>query len=174
LSAQLAPESNERFVSLADRQLRSAYRLAGYLLGDASEAEDAVGDAIERAWRAWPKLRDETLFEAWFNRILVNVCRDRASRRGRVQSIELTDDLHVIHHDPFRRLLDRDAIGRALGALSMDQRVVVVLRYWRDMPLEEIANRLDVPLGTVKSRLHYGLEAMRGAMTCAAAAEASG
>jgi RNA polymerase sigma factor (sigma-70 family) len=172
LSEQAEPASAERFASLADRQLRPGYRLAGYLLGDAFEAEDAVQDAIERAWRAWPKMRDEALFEAWFQRILINVCRDRARRRGRIHSIELEADHHVSQLDPFRRLLDRDAIGRALAAMSVDQRAVVVLRFWRDMSLEEIANCLDVPLGTVKSRLHYGLEAMRGALGCAAAAEA--
>jgi RNA polymerase sigma-70 factor (ECF subfamily) len=49
-------------------------------------------------------------------------------------------------------------VGRALDRLSAEQRVVVVLRYWRDMPLEQIATRLDIPLGTVKSRLHYALK----------------
>jgi RNA polymerase sigma-70 factor (ECF subfamily) len=171
LSGQPGPDPGERFVELADRQLRSAYRLAGFLLGDASEAEDAVQDAIERAWRGWPRLRDEALFGSWFERILANVCRDRGQRRKRIQFSELSDDV-ASHADPFKRLLDRDAIGRALGAMSPDQRAVVVLRYWRELSLEEISDRLGLPLGTVKSRLHYGIEAMRGAMTLAAVAEA--
>jgi RNA polymerase sigma-70 factor, ECF subfamily len=172
LSIRRDPDSDDRFVQLADRQLRPAYRLAGYLLGDSSEAEDAVQDAIERAWRGWPKLRDETLFVSWFEKILVNVCRDRGRRR-RLDPISLGDDTRPGFGDPFRSLLDRDAIGRALMAMSPDQRAVVVLRFWRDLSLEEISSRLDLPLGTVKSRLHYGLEAMRGAMTFAAVAEAS-
>jgi RNA polymerase sigma-70 factor (ECF subfamily) len=67
------------------------------------------------------------------------------------------DELDVAAADPFRATLNRDAVGRALARLSPEQRIVVVLRYWRDMPLDEIATRLDVPLGTVKSRLHYSL-----------------
>ena len=63
--------------------------------------------------------------------------------------------------DRFGALLARDSVGRALGALTVDQRAVVVLRYWRDLSLEQIAERLGWPLGTVKSRLHYGLAALR-------------
>jgi RNA polymerase sigma-70 factor (ECF subfamily) len=63
--------------------------------------------------------------------------------------------------DRFGALLARDSIGRALGSLTTDQRTVVVLRYWRDFSLEEIAERLGWPLGTVKSRLHYALAALR-------------
>ena len=163
-------DAGGRFVRLADRRLRSAYRLAGYLLGDASEAEDAVQDAIERAWKGWPRLRDEALFETWFERILINICRDRWKGAKRNQSLDMCEEV-VSPADPFRRILDRDDIGRVLRAMSADQRAVLVLRYWRDLSLEEIAYRLDLPLGTVKSRLHYALEAMRGVMTTAAVAE---
>ena len=69
----------------------------------------------------------------------------------------MNDELGVVAADPFRAALARDAVGRALERLSPEQRVVVVLRYWRDMPLEQIATRLELPLGTVKSRLHYAL-----------------
>jgi RNA polymerase sigma factor (sigma-70 family) len=63
--------------------------------------------------------------------------------------------------DRFGALFARDAIGRAIAVLTVDQRTVVVLRYWRDLSLEQIAQRLGWPLGTVKSRLHYGLAALR-------------
>ena len=75
--------------------------------------------------------------------------------------------------DPFRSALDRDEVGRALQALPAEQRAVIVLRFWRDLPLEEIADRLALPLGTVKSRLHYGLRTMRGVIEPAALAEVS-
>jgi RNA polymerase sigma-70 factor (ECF subfamily) len=172
LSEAAGPDADARFVDLADRQLRAAYRLAGYLLGDAAEAEDAVQDTIERAWKGWRRLRDERNFGPWFERILVNVCRDRGARRSRIRSAELTDG-DALAGDPFRALLDRDAIGRALATLPTDQRAVVVLRYWRDLSLEEISDRLDLPLGTVKSRLHYALQAMRSSMRIAALAEVS-
>jgi RNA polymerase sigma-70 factor (ECF subfamily) len=75
--------SNEVLAALCHRRARSAFRFAGYLLGDSVEAEDAVQDAVERAFRAWLRLRDEAKFDAWFDRILVNVCRDRARHRPR-------------------------------------------------------------------------------------------
>ena len=166
-------ESASRFVRLADRQLRPAYRLAGYLLGSGDEAEDAVQEAILRAWRAWPKLRDEDRFEAWFETIVANVCRDRGQRRGHLRAMPLDDEMAIPTRDPFRGALDRDEIGRALQALPAEQRVVIVLRFWRDLPLEEIADRLALPLGTVKSRLHYGLRTMRGVIEPTVFAEVS-
>jgi len=156
--------SDERFLRLADRELRLAHGLAAYLLGSSSEAEDAVQEAIIRAWRGWPRLRDEERFQPWFERILLNVCRDRAKRRGRLRVVELEPLITLSVSDPFKAMLDRDAIGRALSMLPTDQRAVVVLRFWRDLSLEDIAYRLEVPVGTVKSRLHHGLRALRGTM----------
>ena len=145
------------FVRLAGRHIDGAYKLAGYLLGDAGEAEDAMQEALTRAWRAWPRLREPESVGPWLDRIVANVCKTRIGARKRVRSVAFDDEMEVHAPDPFRATLSRDAVGRALERLSPDQRVVVVLRYWRDMPLEQIALRLDVPLGTVKSRLHYAL-----------------
>ena len=114
-------------------------------------------EALIRAWRAWPRMRDPDSVGPWLDRIVANVCKTRIGARRRVRSIALNDELGVVAADPFRAALARDAVGRALERLSPEQRVVVVLRYWRDMPLEQIATRLELPLGTVKSRLHYAL-----------------
>jgi RNA polymerase sigma-70 factor (ECF subfamily) len=88
---------------------------------------------------------------------VANVCKTRVRKRKGVRSVAFDDELGVAAADPFRAALARDTVGRALERLSPEQRVVVVLRYWRDMPLEQIATRLDIPLGTVKSRLYYAL-----------------
>src|SRR5262249_11714456 len=69
--------------------LDEAYRRARVLLGNRVGAEDAGHDAAERAWRSWGSLRDEAQFDAWFSRILVNLCRDRLRRRRRVAFIEI-------------------------------------------------------------------------------------
>ena len=81
--------------------------------------------------------------------------------RRSIREIALPDDAQPEANDRFGALLARDSIGRALAVLTVDQRTVVVLRYWRDLSLEQIAERLGWPLGTVKSRLHYGLAALR-------------
>jgi RNA polymerase sigma-70 factor (ECF subfamily) len=148
------------FARLANERLDAAYGLAGFLLGDAVEAQDALQEALLRAWRAWPSLRDQTAFPAWLDRIVANVCKARLRGRRRFRFAPLDDDSATESADPFGATLARDVVGRALAKLSADQRAVVVLRFWRDMPLEAIAQTLGVPLGTVKSRLHYSLRVM--------------
>jgi RNA polymerase sigma-70 factor (ECF subfamily) len=151
------------FVRLAGSEIAGAYRLAGYLLADAVEAEDATQEALEKAWQAWPKLRHVDSFGAWFDRIVVNVCHDRLRRRRGVRVMELDVEATGIPHarDPFREALARDEVGRLVRVLPADQQIVVALRFWRDLSLDEIAERLELPLGTVKSRLHYAMKSLR-------------
>lgn len=147
-------------VRLASRELDRAYRLAGLILDDSADAEEAVGDALEKAWARAEQLRDPAGFRAWFDRILVNLCRDRLRRRGRVRFVTLPDDA-VDRGDPFRDILARDEALRAIAALTTDERTVVVLHFWADLTLSDIATRIGSPVGTVKSRLHRALERMR-------------
>ena len=93
-------------------------------------------------------------FEAWFDRILVNGCRDRLRRRGTVRFIAIDPSIDPAGSDPFRDLIERDALLAGMSALTPDERIVIMLRFWADLPLDEIADRLGWPLGTVKSRLH--------------------
>jgi RNA polymerase sigma-70 factor (ECF subfamily) len=148
------------FADSLARELSGAYRLAGYLLADAAEAQDAVQEASVRAWRGWANLRERDKFHAWFSQILVNVCRTRLHRRSRQRTVDV-DEVDLEDVDPFRAALARDAIGRALGSLSDELRMVVVLRYWGELSLAEIADRLRIPIGTVKSRHHAALQALR-------------
>src|SRR5262245_35931804 len=78
-----------RFLDQAAPRLDHAYRLAGLLLGSADEAEDAVQDALVTAWQSYDRLRERDRFPGWFDRILVNGCRDRLRRRGTVRFIPL-------------------------------------------------------------------------------------
>jgi RNA polymerase sigma-70 factor (ECF subfamily) len=165
--AQLGASSTALFIQLADRELPRAFRTAGYILGNASDAQDVAQDAILRAWKAWPTLRDPDRFGPWFERILVNACLDRIRRRHGIRFVDLNAAPALQATDPFVAELARDEVGRALAALPPEQRVVVVLRFWRDLSLQEIAERLSLPLGTVKSRLHYGMRAMRSALEAA-------
>jgi RNA polymerase sigma-70 factor (ECF subfamily) len=162
LKLQAAADRSDRFVALATGELDRAYRLAGLILGDAAEAEDAVGDALERAWASLDRLRDPAGFSAWFDRILVNACRDRLRRRRVVRFIPLEpENGRVEPADPFRQVLDRDELVRSVRELPDDERVVVILHYWADLTLQGVADRVGLPIGTVKSRLHRALEHMR-------------
>jgi RNA polymerase sigma-70 factor, ECF subfamily len=164
--------TDEAFVRLAGVELDRAYRLAGLILGNSHDAEDATQDALLRAWRSAPSLRDPTGFQAWFDRILVNVCRDRLRRRTRIRFIALDPATDVeLAADPIRSILDRDEALRALDTLEPDERTVLVLHFWADLTLAAIAERLDWPIGTVKSRLHRALERMHVRLDAAALAE---
>jgi RNA polymerase sigma-70 factor (ECF subfamily) len=162
LTMPAADEASD-FVRLVRRELPGAYRLAGYLLRDATEAEDATQDALEKAWQAWPKLRDPERFSAWFDRIVANACHDRLRRRRKLGDLQLDEEIAAVPHarDPFRDSLARDEAGRLVRRLPPEQQIVVGLRFWRDLSLEEIAERLQLPLGTVKSRLHYAMRTLR-------------
>jgi RNA polymerase sigma-70 factor, ECF subfamily len=162
----------ERFLRLANGELDGAYRLAGLILADQHEAEDATQDALLRAWRSAGSLRDPAGFQAWFDRILVNVCRDRLRRRGRVRLITIDDAPSAsAERDPFRTIFDRDEVLRAMASLDDDHRIVIVLHYWADLTLEGVAARVGWPVGTVKSRLHRALMAMRSRLDAATVTE---
>src|SRR4051794_8310908 len=149
------------FRRIADGHLDDAYRLARVILRDPTEAQDAVHDAFVLAWRHWETLRDEARFEAWFDRILVNTCRDRLRRTSRVETRDISEELAGVTGDPYEASVDRAAIGSALARLSPDHRIVVALRFYRDLPVDEIASRLSIPPGTAHSRLHYALKRLR-------------
>jgi RNA polymerase sigma-70 factor, ECF subfamily len=160
-------ERQVAFGRLSDRQLVASYRLAALLLGSDVEAQDATHDAAVIAWDRFASLRDHDRFAAWFQRILVNVCRDRLRSHGRVRFLSIDEAPEPAASGSGSNLGERDALRRSLLTLTPDQRTVVVLRYFADLSLEEIAERTGERLGTVKSRLHYALQALRAAYDAA-------
>ncbi|MGD0121915.1 MAG: RNA polymerase sigma factor [Candidatus Limnocylindrales bacterium] len=163
LAIEVEPAAHDdlEFARRSDAYLSRALGLAYYILGDRHEAEDATQEAMTRAWKSRRSLRQIESFDAWIDRIVVNSCRERMRRRRNIREIALPEGVEPEAMDRYGALLARDSIGRALGELTLDQRTVVILRYWRDLSLEQIAERLNWPLGTVKSRLHYALAALR-------------
>lgn len=152
------------FRDLAEQHLDRSYRLAHVILGNPADAQDATHDAFVQAWRRWPSLRDPAKFPQWFDRILVNTCRDRLRRTTRWPTQDLSDELAARGTDLVDATLDRDIIGLALATLSPDHRVVVVLRFYQDLKAEEIARILGLRVGTVHSRLHYAMQRLRAAL----------
>jgi RNA polymerase sigma-70 factor, ECF subfamily len=150
------------FARLADEHLDAAYRLACAILRDPTDAQDATHDAFVQAWQKWSTLRDPDRFQAWFDRILINTCRNRLRRTTRWQMRDISSEVIVASGDEYARTQDRDVIDAALAELSLDHRIVVALRYYGDLPIDAIAARLDIPPGTVQSRLHYALRQLHG------------
>ena len=151
------------FVLLANEHLDRAYRLARAILRDAVEAQDATHDAFVQAWRKWDTLRDAERFDPWFDRILINTCRNRL-RANRWHATDISPELMLATTDHVGRAEERHVIGAAIAALSPDHQIVVALRFYRDLTVADIAARLGVPAGTVRSRLHYALKRLHDAI----------
>jgi RNA polymerase sigma-70 factor (ECF subfamily) len=165
------------FTYLLDRTLDRSFRLAAVILGNRAEAEDAVSDAALRAWQHVGSLRDPARFDAWFSRIVVNVCRDRLHGRRpssmRYAGVDLDGEAAPVGTlmagpDPFAAWDERAALRQALNALTPEHRAVIALHYLEGLTVDEIAAQLGTAIGTVKSRLHYGLASMRAVYEAAA------
>jgi len=145
-------------------------RLAMAILGNRADADDAIQEALTSIWTGLPQLRDTARFEVWSDRVLVNACRLVLRRRtkARVRQMpveaveaELLPD-HVLGFD--ERLARRQAVDQAFERLDPDERVILALNHLDGRPLAEIAGVLDIPVGTVKSRLHTARGSLERAM----------
>lgn len=163
LAATRRAERAAAFDRLASEHLDQSYRLARVIMGRSGDAEDAVHDAFETAWRKWSTLRDPAKFEPWFNRIVVNTCRDRLRRASRRRVEEL--DAQRPAGDQFSAAEDRDELDRALARLKADDQVVLALRYYLDLKVEDIAEVIDVRPGTVMSRIHRAQTRLRSILS---------
>jgi RNA polymerase sigma-70 factor (ECF subfamily) len=155
----------EAFAVLVHQVSDSLYATAWRILRDAGLAEDALQNALVLAWRRLPKLRDPDRFEAWIHRILVHACYDESQRArpwSRTVRVLPMDGLSA--PDGTAAIADRDELERAFRRLSFEQRAVFVLHHYVGLPLVEVAELLEIPAGTARSRLHYALEGLRRAL----------
>ena len=142
----------EAFTVLVHQVSDVLYSIAYRILRDPGLAEDALQNALVLAWRRIPKLRDPERFEAWIHRILVHACYDE-SQRAR-------------HWTATVRVLPIDGPSTPDGSNAVaDQRAVFVLHHYLGLPLVEVAELLEIPAGTARSRLHYAIAGLRDALT---------
>ncbi len=146
---------------LANRFLPVSRRI----LRDVDLAEDATQRALVSIWRDLPQLRDPARFDAWSYRLLIRACYAEG-RRAR----QWSPNLRILPADEPSKsgeldaVVARDQLETAIRRLSVDHRTVLVLHHYADIPLERVAQILDIPLGTVNSRLHHAMRAMRAAL----------
>jgi len=153
---------HDAFAVLARASLVRLDSVARLILRDSELARDAVQEALVRAWRDLPRLREPERFDAWLHRLTVRTSIDAARvHRRRVIEVELTPRIDPAGPDGSAAFADRDLLERALGRLDPAQRAILVLRYYLDLTLPEAAEVLGIPVGTAKSRLHRSLEALR-------------
>ena len=146
--------------SVIDRMYAIAYRV----LRDPHVAQDAVQQALWAAWRDLPNLRRPERFDAWLRRLLVRACYEEARRHRRNPTVTLLEIHAPMTPDESTTIANGDALDRAFRRLDAEHRLVIVLHHYEGVPLVEIAEALGIPVGTARSRLHYGLRRLREAL----------
>lgn len=169
-----AKQGDQRaFVTLTATDYPRLFRLAFGILRDHQAAEDATQQAYLDIWRSIRRLREPAKFEGWSYRVLVHACYAEAKRRPKwIPETEIPTVGDPRAADDFTAVLDRDELERGFRHLTVDHRVVIVMHYLLDMTLPQVAEVLDIPLGTVSSRLDRAMRSMRAALGVATQAGA--
>jgi len=154
----------DAFEMLVRQRVDAVYRTAYAILGNAADAQDATQETFIAAWRGLPRLREPERFAAWLGRITTNACRMSLRHRQTVREIPMNaeDDRSAVgsYGAPDTSIADAHAFDRAFGRLPVEQRALLVAHHLDGMGLTDIAAELEVPVGTVKSRLHTARAAL--------------
>ena len=165
LVIQAMAGDHEAFSELARLSVDWLHAVARLILHDPERAKDATQEALVAAWRDLAALRDPDKFEPWLRRLLVRACYKEARKERNRRAIEV----HIpnLDHgvpDASGALADRDSLERGFRSLAPEQRALIVLHYHVGLPLQETADALGLPLGTVKSRLFRSTRVLRAAL----------
>jgi RNA polymerase sigma-70 factor (ECF subfamily) len=167
LVEQARQGDRDAYEALASAAFHGLYALAHRILRDADRTDEAVQECLIRAWRQLPRLRDPDRFDAWLRRLLVNACHDesrRARRRSHETPVLAVDLARPSGRDASADLADRDELERGFRRLSVEQRTVLVMTHYLGMTAREVAETLDIPVGTAQSRLLHAIRAMRAGL----------
>ena len=155
----------QAFESLALAVGGRLHALSHRILRDIDLAEDATQQALLSIWRDLPQLRDPGRFDAWSYRLVVRACYTEGRRTRRwAPNLRLLPADQSADGEDLGSVVDRDQLERGFRRLSIEHRAVVVLHHYLDMPLDEVADTLGVPAGTVRSRLHHAMRGLRAAL----------
>jgi RNA polymerase sigma-70 factor, ECF subfamily len=155
---------HEAFSVLVRGSFDRVLGVARLVLRDPDRAQDAAQEALVLSWKHIRALRDADAWDAWLYRLTVRACYRSARQVRRRDHVELhvMPDVDVASESDFSlSVVERDRLLRELDRLPIDQRTLMVLRFYADLSLPEAAEILDIPLGTAKSRLHRGLATLR-------------
>lgn len=154
----------EAFGQIAAREIDRLMSIARLVLRDPDLAEDAVQEALVRAWRQLPKLRDVDRFEGWLYRILMRASANEFRRRRRHDVVVQHVRVEPGTGDSAASIADRDELDRGFRHLSIEHRAIIVLHHYVGLSLPAAADVLGIPSGTAKSRYHYAMTALRAAL----------
>ena len=159
----------EEFERLAGESERQVYAVCFHMMGNPQDAQDCAQEAMLRAFRAFDSFRRGASFSTWITRIAINVCTDELRKRKKVVSLdamreEAGFDLPDRAPTAYARLEEKERLRllrEGLSQLPDDMRQMIVLRDMRGMNYDEIAEALQLPLGTVKSRINRAREKLK-------------
>ena len=155
----------DAYVDLIRVRSDRLFAIAQRVLRDIDRAEDALQDALVIAWRDLRGLRDPDRFDAWLQRLLINVCIAQATReRRRTANLRVLPIDGPAAPDELLSIADRDQLDRGFRRLPPEQRAILVLHHYLGYEPSEIAETLGIPAGTARSRLHHAHRAMRAAL----------
>ena len=150
----------QAFTALFEQYKNLVYKTAYLILDNSAEAEDALQEVFLQVHKSLARFDPHKgAFSTWLHRITFNYCLNHRNRRNHSSLEDITPLLST--NFPGAQLAEEDALWQAAHLLSDKQKSVVILRYYWDLPYAEIAQILDVPLGTVKSRLDLALKTLR-------------
>ena len=154
------PASEQSFTDLLAPLVQPGYRLACAMLHDAQAAEDVVQEASLRAWRKLGRLDDLGRLRAWFLGIVANECRNARRKRWVTGvTIGLPNGLSVVSTE--ERVVTAADLRRALRQLAHEDRLVVALYFYLDMPLTEVAEVVGTSEGAARARLYRAIRRLR-------------
>jgi RNA polymerase sigma-70 factor, ECF subfamily len=162
----------DSFNQLVLRWERPIYALAYRVIGREEDARDVAQETFLRAFRALKGFKGQAKFSSWLYRITLNLCRDWIRRERRTPVVQAPEGVDVIElageatpSESIEDLVSRHQIGRAVGKamsqLPEEQRTAIILKEYHGLTFQEIADLLDCPLSTVKTRLYQGLTVLR-------------
>ncbi|GIN71799.1 RNA polymerase sigma factor [Bacillus sp. J14TS2] len=169
--------NEDYFLYLYDETCNDVYRTVRFLLIDQQDVEDVVSEVYLALWRSIKQYDSTRSFRFWLHGLIVRKSQDwrrQAWRRIRIlerkkiyqQEEHLHDSETILHKETETELI------QALATLSAKHREVIIMRFYHEYPLEEISVLLQIPLGTVKSRLHTALKRLKGKMEACVRLEA--
>jgi RNA polymerase sigma-70 factor (ECF subfamily) len=158
----------EAFEVLVRRHQKTIFNLLYRMLGDYDEAAEMSQESFLSAFRAIGRFRGDSNFSTWLYRIAINHASSRrrmmAQAQTRMSSIEISDGLNQAEPDPADTVEQKEIqeqVQRALTGLEPNDAAIILLKDLQDVPYEEVARALNVPIGTVKSRLHRARRALK-------------
>lgn len=160
------PEGDaERLAALYDAHAAPVWRYVVHLTGDRAGADDVVQETLLRAWRT-PRIlaQDPATTRSWMFTVARHLVVDDVRSARRRREIVVDDVPERVQADATEALFEAILIEEALAALSPEHRAVLIRAYFGGLTVAEMARELEIPEGTVKSRLHYGLRALRLAL----------